>query len=112
MATVDLAGEGEMLQKLYEKYRTSWKKTDVPGKFVLKRVGDGFPPEALCETAGLNKLKPELVQNKDVKLSFVSLEGGGGLLSISNTDGTFTHFLTTKNQYEARKASMLNKGKT
>lgn len=64
----------------------------------MKRVGDGIPPQALCETAGLAKVKCEQLKSG---VSIIDLEGGGGLVSMKNGDGTFVHMLNTKSSLQA-----------
>jgi hypothetical protein len=67
----------------------------------MKRVGDGVPPEALCETAGISPSNSK----KWKKGVMIELEGGGGLVSVANEDGTFTHTLNTRSCMELERSS-------
>jgi hypothetical protein len=75
---------GANLQRLWEKW--PWRPlVDQPGKYTMRRIGDGVPPEALCETAGLGKLKAEKIKGASEHLVLVELDGGGGeLFLLSN----------------------------
>lgn len=93
---------GASLQQLWSKW--PWKPVkNEPGRYNMKRVGDGIPPVALCETAGLGKVK--CVQVKPALL-IIDLEGGGGLVTIKNPDGTFVHTLNTKSSLKAYREAM------
>ena len=87
---------GVLLQRLWEKW--PWKCVpNQPGRYSMRRVGDGVPPEALCETAGITKIKLEKIKKGVV---IVELEGGGGLVTVINPDGTYVHTLNTKSSLQ------------
>ena len=90
------AGDGgPLLQKLWDKW--PWRPVqNQPGRYTMKRVGDGVPPEALCETAGIKGIKPEKLKRNGEQVVVVELEGGGGLVTVVNGDGTYVHTLNTK----------------
>jgi len=90
------AGDGGvLLQRLWDKW--PWRPVqNQPGRYTMRRVGDGVPPEALCETAGIKKVKTEKMKKGTEQIVVIELEGGGGLVTIVNQDGTFQHMLNTK----------------
>lgn len=90
------AGDGgALLQRLWDKW--PWRPVqNQPGRYTMRRIGDGVPPEALCETAGIKKVKLEKMKKGNDQIVLIELEGGGGLVTVVNSDGTFLHTLNTK----------------
>jgi hypothetical protein len=95
---------GPLLQRLWEKW--PWRPVpNQPGRYTMRRVGDGVPPEALCETAGLKNIKPQKLKKGAEQIVIVELEGGGGLVTVVNSDGTFQHTLNTKSSLISYRSS-------
>jgi hypothetical protein len=93
---------GLLLQKMWEK----WPWRPVPncsGTWSIKRVGDGVPPEALCQTCGISSVTPEKVKDGLVVIEF---SDGGGLVSVCKTDGTFSHTLLTRSSLERKRETL------
>jgi hypothetical protein len=93
---------GPLLEQLWSKW--PWRPAkNEPGRYSMKKVGDGVPPEALCETAGIAKVK---VEKKDNNIVIIELDGGGGLVTVANPDGSYVHTLNTKSCLEAYRATL------
>jgi hypothetical protein len=110
MSAVEFVGDGSckgdggpLLQRLWEKW--PWRPVvNVKGQYQMRRVGDGVPPEALCETAGIKKVKLDKLKRGGQTVVVVELEGGGGLVTIVNGDGTFVHTLNTRSSLDKYRA--------
>lgn len=90
---------GVLLQKLWDKW--PWKPLpNAPGRYTMRRVGDGIPPQGLLETAGIKSVKLEKMKRGTETVLLVELEGGGGLVTVVNPDGTFVHTLNTKSSLQ------------
>ena len=95
---------GAFLQKLWEKW--PWRAIpNQPGRYTMKRVGDGVPPEAVLESAGLKKVKLEKMKKGNESVILVELEGGGGLVTVAKSDGTYVHTLNTKTSLQNYRSS-------
>ena len=93
---------GENLQRLWDKY--PWRPVkDQPGRYSMKRVGDGIPPQALVESSGV-ATSPIVRPRKN--LSLIEVEGGGGLVT-EEREGVYFHTLQTRSSFDSYRKNVI-----